>query len=479
MIGRLKIPPKILKTLLFSSIIFFFVSVGLIVSNLALTISDRIFYGVSVDGAALGGLTQEEAQARLRVHYARKLSARPLIEINGGDASWEIAPEEIDFEIPYGELAAAAYHIGREENVLERFYMRLKSAQRGVEIESRAVYQPEKLRARLLQIGTAVTRFATNAYCEIEDGDVAVREETIGRTLDIDTAAQALGAKIAGAALPCRYTLPIQETAPQIVATDLAEITKVLASYTTHFNAHNTNRSENIRISAGSINRLLVRPGETVSFNTLVGPRIAEAGFKEAPVIIEGKTVPDIGGGVCQVSSTLYNAILLADLKPIERTPHFHPLGYVPIGLDATVADNLLDFKFQNTLTTNVYIISQIAGGELTVFVLGSAADASAAEISVHSAVDQILPPALKTKYDSTLPRGKRIVAEEGLEGYLVSSYRVKTLHGQEVSRELLYQDQYTPEDRVVIIGTKAPLAKPAQKPQKLLPAKKETAQTR
>lgn len=455
-----KIPANVCKTLLFSAIILLFCFIALVVSNLALTLSDRIFYGVSVDGVALGGLTRSEAQARLAAHYERKLSVRPLLEVADADAVWEISPEEIELEIPCEALAEAAYRTGREENPLQRLFMRLRSAQSGVALEGRALYAPEKLRARLLQHAASVTQAAANAYCEIEAGKAVVRPETVGRAVDVEEAMQALGAQIESVRLPYRYALPVKETQPQILAADLASATEILASYTTRFNAYNVNRSENIRISAGSINRLLVRPGETVSFNTLVGPRIAEAGFKEAPVIVDGKTVPDIGGGVCQVSSTLYNAILLADMKPVERTPHFHPLGYVPIGLDATVADNLLDFKFQNTLSSNVYIISQIRGGELTVFVLGSAADAPDAEISVVSAVDRVLPPALTTRYDNTLPRGKRLVLEEGLEGYLVSSYRVRSAGGKEIRRELLYQDHYTPEDRVVVIGTKAPAAK-------------------
>lgn len=464
MFQRLRIPAKVGRVLLFSTIIFLFWAVALLASNLALTLSDRIFYGVSVDGVALGGLTRDEAQARLREHYERKLETRPLIVVADGDVVWEIAPGEIDMEIPYEALVATAYQTGREENLLQRAFMRLKSAQGGVAIEGRAAYAPEKLHARLLQIAASVARSAANAYCEIEAGKVVVRAETVGRYFDVGEAAQALGERIASAVLPCRYVLPIAETRPQIAASDLVSATEILASYTTHFNAGNVNRSENIRISAGSINRLLVRPGETVSFNALVGPRIAAAGFKEAPVIIEGKTVPDIGGGVCQVSSTLYNAILLADMKPVERTPHFHPLGYVPIGLDATVADNLLDFKFQNTLSGAVYVIAQVQGGELTVFVLGSAADAPDAEISVVSAVDKVLPPALTTKYDSALPRGKRVVVEEGLEGYLVSSYRVRSVDGKEISRELLYQDQYTPEARVIVVGTKTPPEKPHKK---------------
>ena len=114
---------------------------------------------------------------------------------------------------------------------------------------------------------------------------------------------------------------------------DVKPLTAVLGSYTTNFDASNANRTHNIELASTKISGTLVKPGEVFSFNDVVGERTAEAGYDDAPVIIDGKLVPGIGGGICQVSSTLFNTALLSGMNIIERTPHFEPVSYIPAGV--------------------------------------------------------------------------------------------------------------------------------------------------
>lgn len=442
--------------IIFSIVICLFSFIALISSSIALVVSDRIFYGVKVQEVSLGGLTKTQAEAKLIALYQDKMHDQPLIEINNKDQLWEIKPNDIDFLINYQETAENAYLIGRENNLLKRLWARIKSAQGGISVPYKIIYNQDKLKTIIAKIAVSTARDTEDAYCQLNNEKITIVPEKIGQTLNTEELKAQLQKKLSAMTLPAKVPLPMVAAQPKITATDLEKMDRVLGTYTTSFNHYNTNRSENIKISANSINRLLIKPDQVVSFNDLVGLRVAEAGFKEAPVIIEGKTVPDIGGGVCQVSSTLYNAILLADLKPIERTPHFHPLGYVPIGLDATVADNLLDFKFKNSLSSSVYILTQIVEGNLTIFVLGNAENLSESQITLTSTIDKELPPKTTVEYDASLAAGKQIVKEDGLTGYIVSSYRIKSLSGQEVSRELLYTDEYSPENKMIIIGTKA-----------------------
>ena len=200
---------------------------------------------------------------------------------------------------------------------------------------------------------------------------------------------------------------------------DLAQVDTVLSSYTTHFNGGNANRSQNIRIAAGELDQQLIRNGGEFSFNQTVGSRAASAGYRDAAVIIEGKVEQDIGGGVCQVSSTLYNAVLLAGLQSTERTSHFYPSSYVPAGLDATVADGQLDFKFRNVLPHNVYLLSSVYGSTLTIFVLGTRADLDGSRITLLTRTEKPGP------------------------GPVVSAYRIYQKNGQEVNREFLHTDHY------------------------------------
>ncbi len=131
---------------------------------------------------------------------------------------------------------------------------------------------------------------------------------------------------------------------------------KTLASYTTNFDSGNVNRSTNVRLAAKSIDGTVIKPGKTFSFNKVVGERTAEAGYKQAIVFEGGQPVPGLGGGVCQVSSTLFNAALLSNMKISERHYHSATVSYVPLGRDATVAYGSKDFKFTNNLDTPIKI---------------------------------------------------------------------------------------------------------------------------
>ena len=422
---------------------------------MALSVSDRIFYGVTVEDIPIGGHTVQEATTKLEQAFQNKLAKKPIIRITYKDKSWNITPNDIDLHIEFEQTARKAYQIGRKSNIWHRLWERLESAHHGITLPYDLTYDPTKLKAIIWQISLETASETKDAYIDFDNGTISITPEVIGQKVDNDELFNNLNQKLLALHIPLTLELPIKTETPNVTNEDLKEIDTVLAVYNSKFNQYNTNRSENIRIAAHSINHLLLRANQIISFNDLVGLRIAAAGFKEAPVIIEGKTVPDIGGGVCQVSSTLYNSILLADMKPIERTPHFHPLGYVPIGLDATVADNLLDFKFKNTLNKNAYVLTTISNGTLTVIILGSSSSLSKETITITANVDKTLEPHTVTRYDPNLPVGKTIVQEDGLTGYIVSSYRIKSINNKEVSRELLYVDEYSPEDEVIVFGTK------------------------
>lgn len=153
-------------------------------------------------------------------------------------------------------------------------------------------------------------------------------------------------------------------------------IVEPIAQYTTYFDSSQVNRTENILLAAKALDGKLCAPGERFSFNESVGQRTAEAGYKEA-LIIEGNTFTlGLGGGVCQVSSTLYNAVILAELEILERHPHSLPVSYVPAGQDATVAFPVLDFKFRNSTDAYLLIRSFVEGNTLT-FQLYAKAEAS------------------------------------------------------------------------------------------------------
>ncbi|WP_207857076.1 VanW family protein [Lucifera butyrica] len=417
--------------------------------------TDEIYQGVTVGGIPVGGLSVDAAEQKIRDHFQQYWD-RPVILFTYNKQQWPITPQNFDLTIDAHNLALGAYDVGRNGNIIHRLLQRYLTLNQGYQISLPLSYNKDKLVHILTGIANSIDRPAQDARIkQSQNGTVInVISEVTGRKVDISkTVAAALGKLHSD--LYASVPLIVQETTPQITAKDLANIDGVIASYTTQFDPSDNNRDQNIRLAAKRIHSVLLRPRQKFSFNTQVGLRSPQNGYKEAPVFIDGNLVPDWGGGVCQISSTLYNAVLLADLKILERTSHFHPPGYVPVGQDATVADHLIDFVFANNLPNNIYITNEVTDNQVTFYVLGHPKPNSP-EIHVAATTKKVLEPNTVIKQDPNLELGKQIIESEGQKGFLVTTYRIKSLNGKEISREFLATDEFKPVDRIIRIGTKA-----------------------
>ena len=241
------------------------------------------------------------------------------------------------------------------------------------------------LDAKLADIATKVNRDPVNAVVEFGSGGAIEKiPGVIGKKLNVEQLAAALKEPLTTLDLPKGIIeLEPEDIAPFITTEDIAQIDTVLGTSSTYY--YPGDRGDNIWLAANSISNKIVKPSWTFSFNDTVGPRTWDNGYKVAGVIINGRPDVDYGGGVCQVSSTLYNAVLLAGLTPVERTAHFFQSTYIGAARDATVADGQIDFKFRNDLLHNVYLIAEAYGSTLSVYVLGTKADLNGADISLET----------------------------------------------------------------------------------------------
>ncbi len=171
-----------------------------------------------------------------------------------------------------------------------------------------------------------------------------------------------------------QYRVPLKITEPSLKEDELATwgIKELLVKFYTKFDVQNVNRVENLKLAAKALDGTILKPGEEFSFNAWVGPRLRELGYKEAPTLIDGELTEDIGGGVCQVSSTLYNAALLAGFEIIERCHHSAPVSYVLPGRDAAVAFDYLDLRLRNSHAQYVLITTQVFGDRLWCKIFGT-----------------------------------------------------------------------------------------------------------
>ena len=228
----------------------------------------------------------------------------------------------------------------------------------------------------------------------------------------------------------------------------------LLGSYSTTYSTRNANRSTNIRLASQKVNGTVIMPGEVFSYNTTVGKRTAASGFKSAAVYAGGEVTTGIGGGICQVSSTLYNAVLLSNLEIVERSNHGFNPGYVPAGRDATVSWGGPDFKFKNNRTYPVKIICSGTGGTINFKIFGLLEE-NEYEVEIQSYITKYISYRTITKNDSSLAKGQTKVLQNGSNGCKSVAYRILKQNGEVVSKTLLSQDTYNPHNKIVAVGTK------------------------
>ena len=252
------------------------------------------------------------------------------------------------------------------------------------------------------------------------------------------------------------YIIPLKVLSPKVTTNQIGTeaFPDLLGSFSTTYSTSNSNRSTNIRLAASKINGIVIMPGETFSYNQVVGKRTAAAGFKSAAVYSNGQVTTGIGGGICQVSSTLYNAVLYANLEIVERTNHGFNPGYVKAGTDATVSWGGPDFKFKNNRDYPIKIICSGSGGKVNFQIFGLKTDEDY-EVQIQSSVIQTI--AFKTVYqnDNSLAKGKTKVLQSGSNGCKTETYKILKKNGVVVSKILLSRDTYNPHNKIVAVGTK------------------------
>ena len=253
------------------------------------------------------------------------------------------------------------------------------------------------------------------------------------------------------------YVIPLKITVPDKTLSDLGEeaFPDELGTYTTRYDPTNKNRSNNLEISAKKINGTIIMPGETFSYNQTVGERTIAEGYKEAGAYAGGRVVQDVGGGICQTSSTLYNAVLLANLEIVDRSNHQFLTSYVPAGRDATVAWGSIDFQFKNTREYPIKIEASVKNGVCTMSIYGIKEETEY-EVVIQPVVLSYIPYTTKYEDDPTLEEGKEVVEQSGYTGCTSETYRIIKLNGEVVSKTLLSKDTYDPMTRIIRRGTKA-----------------------
>ena len=295
------------------------------------------------------------------------------------------------------------------------------------------------------KIISEVTQEAENAYISENPKKVHAEKKGIELAITKEEAENILSED------KDEYTIPLKIVEPQITVASLGTqaFTDKLATFTTDFDASNTNRANNLKLAAEKLNGTIVNPGETFSYNQTIGQRTIAAGFKEANAYSGGDVVLDVGGGICQLSSTLYNAALLTNLEIVERHNHSFKTAYVAAGRDATVSWGSVDFKFKNNRNYPIKIESQAEDGVVTVNIYGIKQDDDYT-VLIESKELEIIKQNVEYKEDNSLEKGQEVVERYGENGCISETYKTLLKNGVVVSKETISKDTYNALSKII-----------------------------
>lgn len=336
--------------------------------------SGKIVPGLVVQGENLSGLTQDEAKARLEKRFGRL-----FVLLKTPERDFNVSLSQLGGTIMTDRAVNDAYWYGRNRGTLTNAINYWTSRQ----MEERRMlpirWNKNQLRNTVWTVAGIYNQPARNAKLSVTPHGIEIMAEQNGRALNVGATCATLQEKYFPGKPQINATT--RSTAPTLLAAGLAGHDVELDRYVTRFNPGERGRTENVRLAAEAVNGVVLMPGQSFSFNSTTGERKTSKGYQVAHIFVrkpgetESEIVDGVGGGVCQVSSTLYNAVRKTNqkvdggLKIIERNNHSLPVSYVPSGMDATVAWPHKDFRFRNTLSHPIYLRAEMGTRRLNISV--------------------------------------------------------------------------------------------------------------
>lgn len=461
----------------------------------------RYYEGITVDGVEIGGMTYNEAREAVIGVIEDRLDDISMAVVVG-NASLALSAQDFNIKVDADTILEKAYHNGREhfvqDNVTEDCYANYKkqqemkeNAQNGHPIEYHLTYQCDRnaIMKRVESIADFVNTEPVEPYLTISQrpavyADTGLESETIytengiafayvyfhpgknGFVLNKEAMVDRIVEAFENMDYNCLLSADLEDTAPEKTIEDIKRGFKKITGYTTEF-AHGfgtINRRRNIQKAAGILNGCVVEPGQEISFNEYIGPRTEEDGWLRAPGITNGREYEDSpGGGICQVSGTLYNALLQCGpdkIKITQRRHHSWPSEYVPYGLDCTVDTNGPDLKWKNISDSAIYIFAyaDTDNGKMYIYVFTEPEPDGSYYETYAETVETKEPDEPIIRENINWPAGYKETTVKARKGYTAKAYlRHYDADGVLIETLYLYTDTYYPVQGIITIGTGDP----------------------
>ena len=423
---------------------------------------DVIYPGVFIDGIHVGDMTVDEARAALS-SAGGDLPGAFSVTVAIGNKTWTVDPSNVPATRDLGNVLEKAYAIGRTNTTAihttlrtpfrERADAVMALRQSGVNLTTTASYDHEAVRRIVAEIAAYVTRDPIDAQIQSFDYNTrtfSFTESQPGVTLDQELLYEKLTAALDRWENGVTVTVDPVIQEPAVSTELLASSFTLISAYTTETTS-DSNRNTNIDLACKAINGTALMPGQTFSFNEATGQRTTAKGYKSAGAIAAGQSIEEVGGGICQVSSTLFNAVARADLEIVSRSPHAWPSTYVNIGEDATVNWPNLDFKFKNNTQSPIFVITYYKNRQMSAEIWGMSLGEGVTIDLKSEVVQKNNPPSdIKYVYNPELPFGSSKTTVKSRTGYVVETYQIWYKDGVETHRELFHKSTYKPYQQVV-----------------------------
>lgn len=419
---------------------------------------NRVHLGIFVEDCYVGGEKTGKALDTLYSRFTGIEDKEIRLIIPPDDESISTSFFETGFSADWEATLSKAYSLGRSSwfgaNLFERSRMIFRKARINLEFS----VDEQKLDLFLTDLAQKCDIPPRDAAFIIDGDRVVISDSAEGFSLDMDGTRKILeetwrlnaGTFQDTRKVETKAAISIRE--PGITGAELEKmgVEEIISSFSTIIAPNGYSRFHNIKLATSHLHYFLLAPEEVFSFNEVVGQITREAGYLDAPIILRGKLVDGVGGGVCQVSTTLYNAVLLANLPIVERHHHSMPVAYVPLGRDATISYDYLDLKFKNNRPHYILFGMEITGSNLRISLFGQSLEK---EISIiHTNLEEVPPPVVYEE-DPELEKESVELFQKGSSGYRVTTWRVVYQDGKEIDREKLSSDYYRPRPYIYRTG--------------------------
>lgn len=404
-----------------------------------------IHKNISIENIDVSGLTKQKAQEKIKTF----INSNSKISFSSNDKIYNLDINEIGVVYKINESVDKAYNLDRNKNIISNIKTKIDldlGEKLNVNIEKKI--DEHKINEYIKYIKNDIKKDPIDATIKLDKDILTYGKEQYGLDLDDSKFKNIIINKINEINYD-KVEIPTVVVKPKYRYDDLCKVNSILGTYETNFNPKSLNRVNNIQVSANTINNILLNPNEEFSFNSYVKIKEVTNKFKKAPVIINGKLEPGLGGGICQVSSTLYNAALYAGLEITNVRNHSIPSAYIPKGRDATIASGNVDLRFKNNFESPIFIVQKIDGNKVISTIYGS--EEYKKEIEIVTEIVKRVPYKVKVKKSNELYKGEKAIYQRGREGYTINTFRMY----KDKTKELIHESYYPPMDKIIINGIK------------------------